>query len=172
MNTRITPELMKAFADIHKDKLETNSIVKEHCNRNLFRQKRLFSFLKNEISKYSSLGFEIIFEEPADCNCTTNQGYEIKVKLVPFSILLKNKGIKYVFKPELNINGNIRYNFSLYENDNAKFTTGSLIWILDDEVKGSHWYFQVDHNSYLLKDGPFDVKGLKMLFTSMYCIGV
>lgn len=166
----MTPEMIEVFMKINQSGIEKNVSVKERRNQNHYRQRRLFSFLENEILKFSSLGFEFVKSKPVTLNLRTAKGIEFGFEAFPFEIKLKSKKTEYVFTPKVNGAGNLYYSFVRREYGDEKFVNGSLIWNKEDEDKKSHWYLETSYYSNVLNNGVLDENGLAMLFTSMYCI--
>ncbi|WP_407214274.1 hypothetical protein [Enterobacter kobei] len=91
MNNMMTPEMIEVFMKINQSGIEKNVSVKERRNQNHYRQRRLFSFLENEILKFSSLGFEFVKSKPVTLNLRTAKGIEFGFEAFPFEIKLKSK---------------------------------------------------------------------------------
>lgn len=168
MIEKMEPFQIEAFNTSYQSVEEKNKAIKETRNRYNFRQSKLLVFIKREIKKYSSLGFEFMELKSETINCKTSNGLDYEYNAVPFEISYKNRDLRFVFKPEISSNGSLAYRFSRFTGDTDSFCSGYLHWITEEDNICSHWYLAKNYDTHSLTNTVFDENGMKMLLTNLY----
>lgn len=157
------------------------------------RQNILFKILSQVITRYSSLGFSIVFtgernllchsplkEEKADLFSFPVPTFSIVHKVPRFKnsaeqepsstlpVLLTEEVVRFRFSPNVNGNGGIDYRFEEFIPGVSYAATGYLSWqsksMLDD---GDYWHFNVSPSEGL-QNRPVDLECVEEWLTRMY----